>query len=189
MENLKNKRILAFIGLICLFLGVIMPYFKASLFGLSYEIKLWGFWEGKVMMLLIVANLLFIFKDYVEKYIPQLFNNSLGNKIKNANPKFAILPTIGVAAFAIYLYVKTGDDLKYLKYGFGFYSLWIGVLCMIGHTFIYKKNSNIVSSNQVNSTHQAQQEYIPYQETKICSGCGSKCDLNSDSCFMCGKHF
>lgn len=143
MEKIKNTRILSAVGLVCLFLGVILPYFTFSFLGYKYEIKLWGYWEGKVMMILILANVLFIFKDYVEKYVPQLFNSEIGTKIKEANSKFAIIPTILVAAFAIYLYAKLDVDTTYLKYGIGFYSLWVGVACLVVHTFLYKKNKEV----------------------------------------------
>lgn len=185
MKVLKNKRILAFAGLICLFLGVVMPYFKVSIFGYSYEIKLWGFWEGKVMMSLIVANVLFIFKDYIERYVPQLFNTSLGSKVQNASQKWAIIPTVGVATFAVWLYIRLDVDTTYLKHGLGFWSLWIGIICLIGHAILYKKNLNVNRSQ----TNYSQPQSNVEQSVKFCPGCGNKCDLNVDRCFMCGRQF
>lgn len=143
MEKIKNTRILSMIGLLCLFLGVILPYFTFSFLGIKQSIALWSYWEGKVMMILIVANVLFIFKDYVEKYVPQLLNSTIGKKIQNANPKLAIIPTILVAVFAVYLYTKTDIDSNYIKHGLGFWSLWIGVICLVAHTFLYKKKEEI----------------------------------------------
>lgn len=158
-------------------------------------------------MVLILSNILFIFKDYVEKYVPQLFNTNLGSKIQNANPKFAIVPTIGVAAFAVWLYLRLDVDTTYLKHGLGFWSLWAGVVCMLGHTFLYKKNLVSTSNNntysqsmQQPSYNQAQQNYNqtsynqqsmqqPQQNVKFCPGCGNKCDANADRCFMCGRQF
>ncbi len=198
MEILKNKRVLALIGLICLFLGIIMPYFQVSIFGYTYEIKLWGYWEGKVMLILIIANVMFIFKDYIEKYVPQLFNTDLGSKIQNANPKLAIIPTIGVAAFAIWLYISLDIDTTYLEHGFGFWCLWIGVICLVGHTIFYKKDSSINSSainySQVTPSPQSQTNYFQpssnvEQNVKFCPSCGNKCNSNADRCFMCGRQF
>lgn len=74
MEAIKNKRILALVGIICLFIGTITPYFKVSLLGYSYSISLWKYWEGKVIVALIIANTMFIFKDYLQKYVPQVFD-------------------------------------------------------------------------------------------------------------------
>lgn len=198
MEILKNKRVLALIGLICLFLGVIMPYFQVSIFGYTYEIKLWGYWEGKVMLILIIANVMFIFKDYIEKYVPQLFNTGLGSKIQNASPKLAIIPTIGVAAFAIWLYISLDIDTTYLEHGLGFWCLWIGVICLVGHTIFYKKDSSINSSainySQVTPAPQSQANYFQpssnvEQNVKFCPSCGNKCNANADRCFMCGRQF
>ena len=104
MEIIKNKRILAIVGLVCLLLGTIMPYFTFSFLGYSQSISLWGYWEGKIILVLIIANGMFIFKDYIEKYVPQLFNSNLGKKIAEIdNPKYSLIPTILIVVFAIYL--------------------------------------------------------------------------------------
>ena len=198
MEVLKSKRILALVGLICLFLGVVMPYFQISIFGYSYEIKLLNFWEGKVMLVLITANVIFIFRDYIEKYVPQLFNTSLGSKIQNASPKLAIIPTIGVAVFAVWLFISLDVDTTYLKHGLGFWCLWIGVICLVGHTLLYKKDLNInqlpinyshMQPSQPTQTNYFQSQSNGEQNIKFCPGCGNKCNLNADRCFMCGRKF
>lgn len=139
MDKLKNTRILGVVGIVGLFLGIILPYFTFSFLGYTQSISLWGYWEGKIMMVLTVANLLFIFKDYVERYVPQMFNSTIGRMIKDANPKCAIIPTILIVAFAIYLFKTIDIDTNYIKYGLGFWSLWGGIICLIAHTFIYKK--------------------------------------------------
>ncbi len=198
MEVLKSKRILALVGLICLFLGVVMPYFQISIFGYSYEIKLLNFWEGKVMLVLIAANVIFIFRDYIKKYVPQLFNTSLGSKIQNASPKLAIIPTIGVAVFAVWLFISLDVDTTYLKHGLGFWCLWIGVICLVGHTFLYKKDLNTnqspINYSQMQSSQPTQTNYFQSQSNgeqniKFCPGCGNKCNLNANRCFMCGRKF
>lgn len=76
----------------------------------------------------------------------KMFDSGIGSKIQNANDKFVIVPTILVAGFAVWLYVKLDVDTTYLKHGLVFWSLWVGVICLVAHTFIYKKDS--VSSNQ-----------------------------------------
>ena len=139
MEKLKTTRILAAIGIAGLILGTIMPYVKYNIFGYKYSISLWGYWEGKIVMILAIANLLFIFKDIVEKYIPSLFNTGIGKKIQNLdNPKYSLIPTIVSAIFALYLTIDLGiDSFKY--YNIGFYSLWIGSICLIAYAIFHKK--------------------------------------------------
>lgn len=141
MDKLKNTRILGVVGIVGLILGIILPYYTITFFGYSQSISLWGYWEGKIMLILTVANLLFIFRDYVEKYIPRMFDSNLGRMIRDANPKLSIVPTILVIAFAIYLYTTMDIDTSYVKYGLGFWSLWGGIICLIGHTFLYKKEN------------------------------------------------
>lgn len=141
MDKLKNTRILGVIGIVGLILGIVLPYYTISFFGYTKSVSLWGYWEGKIMMILTIANLLFIFKDYVEKYVPQMFDYNIGRIIKDANPKFSIVPTILVVVFAIYLYTKIDIDTSYVKYGLGFWSLWGGIISLIVYTFLYKKSN------------------------------------------------
>lgn len=144
IEKCKETRILGAIGIVGLVLGVIMPYVKYNFFGYKYTISLWGYWEGKIIMLLALANLLFIFKDLVEKYVPFLFNNWMGRKIQDCeNPKFSLIPTVLVVAFAVYLTTQLGaKTFKY--YNIGFYCLWIGIVCLVAYAFLHKKQDNIV---------------------------------------------
>ena len=138
IEKCRTTRILGAIGVAGLVLGTIMPYVKYNLWGYKYSISLWGFWEGKIIMLLAIANLLFIFKDLVEKYVPSLFNSNIGKKIKDCeNPKFSLIPTVLVAIFAIYLTSNMGiDTFKY--YNIGFYAMWIGTICLVAYAFLHK---------------------------------------------------
>lgn len=140
MEKLKTTRILGAVGIAGLILGVIMPYAKYTFFGYTYKITLWNYWEGVVIMLLAIANLLFIFKDFVEKWIPSLFENAMGRKIKELNnPKYSLVPTVLIAIFAIYLTVQLGvEQFKY--YNIGFYSMWIGTLSLVAYAFLHKEN-------------------------------------------------
>lgn len=187
MEKLKNTRLLGGIGIIALLLGVILPYVKFSFFGYSQTISLWGYWEGKIIILLIVANTLFIFKDYVDKYVPQLFNSNIGRTIKNANEKLVLVPTILVVIFAIYLYTTIDVDSKYLEHGLGFWLLWMGVILLVAHSFIYKKSS---SSNTYSQNPQSViNNNISYENTntKRCPSCGNICSMQSDRCSMCGN--
>lgn len=205
MEVIKNKRILALIGIICLLLGVFLPYITFSIWGYSQSISLWGYWEGKVVLVLTLANALFIFKDWIEKYIPQLFNNGIGRLVEKAhNPKFSLIPTILVAAFAAYMFIQIDVDSKYLKYGIGFWILWVGILSLIGHAIFYKgkkeeptQQTSTETVYQNSFVSQSQSEVVNSQNIepqvdvtkKYCPNCRTQVDANAQTCFMCGNRF
>ncbi len=197
MNFIKNKRILALIGIIALILGTILPYFTLSLFGYTESLSLWRYWEGKVILILTVINTMFIFKDYIEKYIPQLFIKGLGRKIANFNnPKISLIPTMLIVAFVIYLTIRLNVASDYLKYGVGFYTLWIGIICLVGHALFYKKtdsmqnNFDLGINNQNNMQFNYQQPTNNQQQNcKYCPKCGNKVDQNVSTCFMCGHNF
>lgn len=191
MEVIKNKRILALVGIAGLILGCFLPYYTVSVFGYTQSISLWGYWEGKIVLVLTLANALFIFQDFIEKYVPQLFNNWIGNIVQKAkNPKFALVPTILVAVFAISLIIRLDVDSEYIKYGLGFYLLWIGIIALVGHAIFYK-NKNVVN-NQATNYQQVQQ---PVQQPQIdptkkyCPHCRNQVNANAETCFMCGNRF
>lgn len=142
IEKLKTTRILGAIGITGLILGTIMPYVKYDIFGYIFKITLWNYWEGKVIVILALANLLFIFKDLVEKYAPFLFNNWVGEKVQECqNQKFSLIPTVLSAIFAIYLTSKLGlRTFKY--YNIGFYAMWIGTICLVIYAFLHKSDDN-----------------------------------------------
>lgn len=93
-------------------------------------------------MLLAIANLLFIFKDLVEKYAPFLFNNDIGRKIQDCeNPKLSLIPTVLSAIFAIYVTsILSIDTFKY--YNIGFYAMWIGTISLVAYAFLHKQNDD-----------------------------------------------
>lgn len=141
LSKLKNTRLLAGIGIAGLILGTMFPYVSYSILGYSYDISLWNYWEGKIILVIAIANLLFIFKDFVEKYIPSLFNTDIGKKIKDINnPKASLAPTVAAAAFALYLTLKL--KVEFSAYSLGFYLLWIGVICLVAYAMIYKNNND-----------------------------------------------
>ena len=143
IEKCRTTRILGAIGIVGLMFGIMMPYVKYDIFGYKYSISLWGYWEGKIMMILAIANLLFIFKDIVEKYVPVLFNSALGQKIRDCeNPKISLIPTILAAVFAIYVTSILGiESFKY--YNIGFYAMWLGTLSLVAYAFLHKNEDNI----------------------------------------------
>lgn len=139
LEKIKNTRLLAGIGIISLFLGTILPYISYKSWLGNISLSLWGYWEGKIILVLVIANLIFIFRDIVEKYVPKLFDTKIGMKIKNINnPKASLVPTILATILAIYLHTQL--DFGFENYGLGFYLLWIGVISLVAYAFINKNN-------------------------------------------------
>ena len=167
MEIIKNKRILAAIGIISLFLGIILPYYTFSAFGFSESISLWGYLEGKIILALTLANALFVFKDIIEKYVPQLFNSIIGKKIANVkNPKLSLIPLVLIIIFVIYLNSKMSGYVHFDK-GIGFYLLWIGIIALAAHSFIYKGNNENNVNNTNNIYGQPTQLQQPIQNNTI----------------------
>lgn len=194
MEVIKNKRILALVGIAGLILGCFLPYYTVSIFGYSQSISLWGYWEGKVILLLALANALFIYQDIVEKYVPQLFSNWIGRLVeKTKNPKFALVPTILVALFAISLIMRLDVDSEYIKYGMGFYILWVGIVALVGHAIFYKNKQKVKEqeSNYSGMAQQPEQAEVPQvnPNIKYCPYCRNQVDANADTCFLCGNKF
>ena len=143
MDFIKNKRYLALAGLICLLLGTFLPIFVVSSTIISYSvsISLIKYWEGKVILALIVLNAMFIFKDYIKKYVPKMFESDFGRRIDGANQKMSLIPTVLSALMAIYLTSTLSgvENYSYVKYsyGIGFWLIWIGVVALIAHAILY----------------------------------------------------
>ena len=138
IEKMKNTRILATIGIAGLILGTIFPYVSYSFFGSSVNISMRNYWEGKIVLISANANLLFIFKDFVGKYIPSLFNTNIGKKIADIdNPKVSLVPTILAVVFVVYLQIRL--DIGFGNYGIGFYLLWIGIIALLAYAFLHRK--------------------------------------------------
>lgn len=139
LEKMRNTRLLAGIGIVCLILGTFFSYVSYSIWGYTYQLSLFDYWEGKIILIIAIANLLFIFKDFVEKYIPSLFKSGIGRKIADINnPKASLVPTIAAAAFALYLTLKL--DVSFSNYSLGFYSLWLGVIALVAYAFLHRNN-------------------------------------------------
>ncbi len=205
MEKVKKTRVLGLIGIIGLILGTILPYIKVSLFGYSQTLSLWKYWEGKVIILLAVLNTMFIFKDYIKQYVPQLFNSPFGKWIENANDKMSLIPTVLSAVFAIYLYSELSGEMgSYLKYSVGFYVLWASIACLVAFSFLYKGNGEATVQAGTTPTQPMQPpaatpvapqpvQTAPVQQptampaTKFCPNCGNKVDANINQCPTCGS--
>lgn len=206
MEVIKNKKILALVGIVALIMSTFLPYVTIKVWGYSDSLSLWGYIEGKLILVLTLANALFIFKDWIEKYIPALFNNGIGRLVEKANnPKFSLIPTILAAALAIYLFTSLDVDSEYLSYGLGFYLLWIGVIALVGHAIFYKGDKQTVQPTYTQSYEQqpmnqtytqqpmnqnyTQQPTMMDNDKKYCPHCRSQVNADATACFMCGNKF
>lgn len=136
MNILKEKRILAIAGIIFLILGTVLPFIKISFFGIGQTIALTGYWEGYVIMVLAISHVVTIFDDYIEKFVPRIYEKGFGKKIKG-NKKWSLLPTILVILLLVITMINIGFA-SYMTYQIGFYLIIIGTVCLILHPFIYK---------------------------------------------------
>lgn len=153
LEKCKNTRILATIGIVGLILGTMLTYVKFSLWGYSQSVSLWGYWEGKIVLILALANGLLIFRDMVEKYVPSLFNTGFGKKLANiTNPKASLVPTALAVIFTIYLHSTLDISSEYASYGLGFYSLWVGAISLVAYAILHKKEHYVSENTTVINT-------------------------------------
>lgn len=213
----KKTRLLAVVGLSCLFLSIFFTYVKYTVLGLAVKIKLIEYFEGKIMILLILCNLLFIFKDYVKKYVPKLFQNEIGKKIDNINDqRITLIPTVLTVIFAFAVKGETKVEYLNISYSLGFFLMWIGIISLVAYPFIYKKekvtptveiqNSNSKTDSSL-SSQKIKEEKTNTNNNKIengvqnasvnssstaakkCPNCGTMCESNNTKCPTCGKSF
>lgn len=198
----KETRILAIVGLTCLFICLFLTYIKYTIQGLAVKVKLISFLEGKLMILLILLSAMFIFKDYVKKYIPKLFENNIGNKIYNINDqRWTLIPTCLTVIFSFVVNGKSEIEFLNTTHGLGFYCLWLGIIALVLYAFIYKNekikvietintdtrqtnNQTINIASEVNTTTPVEQN-----TAKTCMNCGTKTDHKAVKCPACGKEF
>ena len=137
MKILKTNKLLGLLGLIILFVGVIGPFFVVSLFGFSTSTALVNHWEGIVIIILIVASLLFMYKEKVVELVPSLKNNPFVKKVMTQKYKVLLVFAIIIAALVIIELISDSNSLSLVHFGWGFYLYWIGVLLFGVHTFFY----------------------------------------------------
>ena len=177
----KNTRFLAVVGLSCSFLCIFLTYVKYTVLGLAVKIKLIDFFEGKLMILLILLNLMFIFKDYVKKYLPKLFENNIGRKIYDINDqRWILIPVALTVIFAFVVKGETKTEFLNIVYGLGFYLMWLGVISLVAFAFMYKNekikvalstenkvNPNPTSESNVNIANEIRTEVTNEKVTQI----------------------
>ena len=199
IEKITKTRILAAIGLGCAFLGIIFPYAKSKILILEANISLWSCWEGKIMVLLLLVNLIIIFKDYVKKYIPKLYDNNIGKKILELdNIKVSLIPTTILIFLALLSFSGLNLNSSYVTLQLGCFLFWLGAISLASFGFLYK--SNITIKNEVvNNTPKNVLETMtdspnnievskPKNNVIYCPNCGHK-NENTKKCNICGKEF
>lgn len=145
VEKVKHTRLLGAIGLISILLGTVLPYIKYNAFVAIISKSLFSYWEGKIVILLLIINLILFFKDYIEKYIPSLLNINAWRKISELNYQYVMVPAIIAILLVIYRTIKI--DISFGHYNIGFYTLWFGVICIVIYLIINKGKPEIQEKN------------------------------------------
>ena len=169
MEVLKNKKYLGIAGLVFLFLGTVLPFFKIEYMGISGgTVSLLKYWEGYVIIVSVITAAMIIFRDSLKDKIPQLYNSQVGNNVEKYGEKAILAPAAIAALVIIYTCVSVRKQLAtgsyvnlndIVKYGLGFYSSIIGILALAAHGFIYKGEGAAVNAvNGVNNAWQPMQQ-------------------------------
>lgn len=151
VEKLKHTRFLAIIGLIAMILGTLLPYIKYEAFVVIIKKSLFLYWDGKIAFVLLIANLIFFFKDYIERYVPSLLNVPEWNKVSELIHQYAIAPIIIVVLLVLYRTIKI--DISFGHYNIGFYTLWFGVICMVIY-FIINKGKAVIPEKNAKSSNE-----------------------------------
>ena len=146
MDKLKNTKILGAVGLGLMFVATFLPYAVTKYIAIS--VSLFGYWEGKITLLVCFVNLLFVFKNYVKQYVPQLFENGIAKSIENAKPIYSLIPT-GISALLNIRLISQVMSYSYITFGIGFYLMILGILCMVGYAILYKEPEQSTITNNV----------------------------------------
>lgn len=157
MDFIKNKKVLALAGIALIIIGVFFPFstFTSFIYNMSYSFI--GISVTRTMFLYFFCTVagLFFFREFLNKKIPSLFNNSFGKKILNANELFGLIPVGMCAVFVGYVSLKLlkVTDGEYVNYGFGFYVLWLGIICLAVQAILpLIKTNNVANNNSVVKT-------------------------------------
>ena len=138
LEKIKTTRLLAGVGIICMFLGTIIAYAKINFWGYTGNVCLYKHLEGIVIMIVAIVDFLFIFKDTVEKYIPKLFESKIGKNITEVGDrKLSLISVIIVVIMAVILHARL--DFSIAHFSLGFYVLYFGVICLGAYALMHKE--------------------------------------------------
>ncbi len=136
MEKVKSTKILAIIGIILAILGTLIPYAKIDLWRTTKSFSLIQESKGWFILAISIIQVLICLHNVIEKYIPKLYANKVGEIIKK-NQKVSIIPTIIILIITILEYNKVSG---FVTLQLGFYLLILSCISMLLYPFIYKNN-------------------------------------------------
>lgn len=161
MNKFKNTRLLSIIGVCGLYIGVLFSYITINFYFDDFSFTLINYIEGQIVFVLTTLIGLYLFSDYAEKYIPKLYETSIGKKAKEiTNPKALLVPVGIIVLTALYCFDRLSVTLEYGEKGLGFYGLWIGVIALVMHTFLYNHNL-LTNNNSIDSNSSANDNIDP----------------------------
>lgn len=158
MDKIKNTRILALVGLVGMLIGIFGTYVDMYVIGYSIIDS----WVGKVMLVVLILDMLVIFRDVVERHVPGIFNNEYFKKI--ADKKIMKTPAMMsgiIVALSAYAFLSLDISMKYLE--IGFYGLLVGCISLIGYHITHKDTNNI----DIKTNDEVKEEDKPKEEEKI----------------------
>lgn len=139
IEKFRTTRFFAGLGIGLLFLGVILPYAKVNVVGLIKTYNFIDSFGGIIILFLSFIILIFIYRDILEKYFPMFFKNKVFKYIKGVDYHLVLLPISIIVIISIYLTISMNMRGSSIRYSFGFLSLWLGLLFLIGYVLLYKR--------------------------------------------------
>lgn len=152
MDMLKKKNYLGIAAIVLMLLGVVLPYYKVEFLGISQGVSLIKSWEGWILILMAFYSALVVFKTFFEEKLPFVYNSAVTGamgKIKGLKGAKGLLIPAGICVLImIYLHVSVRKSLAgpstfinlndIVKYGIGFYTEILGVICLAVHAFLYE---------------------------------------------------
>ena len=142
MKILKNNKVIGMAGMILIFIGTIAPFYVVKLYGLSTSASLIKNWKGIVIILLVVAGLLFMFRDKVIELIPSLKGKPFTKKVQSLKYKFLCVLVGIIVGLVIIILIADSESLKYVSFGWGFYVLIIGIILTAIHGYLYESDKD-----------------------------------------------
>ena len=138
MKILKNNKVVGMVGMLLMFIGTIAPFYVVKILSLSTSASLIKNWKGIVIILLIVAGLLFMFRDKVVELVPSLKDNPFTKKVQSLKYKFLCVLVGIIIGLVILILIADSESLKYVSFGWGFYVLIIGIILTALHAYFYE---------------------------------------------------
>lgn len=139
LEKMKTTRLLASIGIVCIFLGTILPYAKINFWGYVGSVQLFKHFEGIIMLIVAIINFVFIFKDIVQNYIPKLFESGVVKNIADlGSSKISLISTGILVILAVILHMRL--DFSIAHFALGAFVLYFGMICLGAYGIMHKQN-------------------------------------------------